>query len=238
MTTAQLSYHQIAFDLHHGDCSPNQARQRALQSFSVDSQDCSHKWLLYHQDVELAARDLLDCANRVIGEQQYTPCLKAGFFAALFSPHVHKLVTRIEGTRPGPDAFPCQFSGTCTRLASGIGGDRYDNCLSVHAAQWLDVPQGFDAASLLWMEAGAVLQALNDLSTGAVLEHGLYILAPNDPSPYRCSMCLKSMLGKGIVDVCRVSEENGRPVFHFAPIQASLNCLTILNLADMLEKKC
>ena len=231
MTTAQLSYHQIAFDLHHGDCSPNQARQRALQSFSVDSKDCSHKWLLYHQDVELAARDLLDCANRVIGEQQYTPCLKAGFFAALFSPHVHKLVTRIEGTRPGPDAFPCQFSGTCTRLASGIGGDRYDNCLSVHAAQWLDVPQGFDAASLLWMEAGAVM-------VEAWSGPAKYILAPNDPSPYRCSMCLKSMLGKGIVDVCRVSEENGKPVFHFAPIQASLNCLTILNLADMLEKSC
>lgn len=231
MTNSSTIYHQIAFDLHHGDCSPNQARQRAMQSFSVDSQDCSHKWLLYHQDVELAARDLLDCANRVIGEQQYTPCLKAGFFAALFSPHVHKLVTRIEGTRPGPDAFPCQFSGTCTPLASGIGGDRYDNCLSVHAAQWLDVPQGFDAASLLWMEAGAVL-----LDHGTEYEH--YALVPNDEAPYRCSMCLKSMLGKGIVDVCRVSEENGKPVFHFAPIQASLNCLTILNLADMLEKKC
>lgn len=198
----------------------------ALEAFRTQSAVCSHKWLLFHKDIELAACELLEPAKRVVQEQRYEPCLRAGFFAALFNPHTHKFVTRIEGTRPPCGAMLCQASRSCLRIDSGVYGDYYGNCPSVHATQWLDVPQGFDSGSLLWMEAGAVL-----------LDHGTeyerYVLAQNDEAPYRCSMCLKTMAGKGIVDVCRVSEVDGKVQLHFAPITSSLDCLVACNVADL-----
>jgi len=223
------SYDQIARDLFEANLTPEGARTCALHNFNHDSAACEHKWLLWHEEVKQAAELLLEPARRVVRNQCYEPCLKAGFFAALYSPHMHGLVTRIEGTRPAHGAMPCQFDRTCLRLASNVDGDRYDNCPSVHAAQWLDVPQGFDTASLLWMETGAVL-----VDHG--YEHCRYVLADSQ-GPYRCSMCLKSMSGKGIVDVCRVTEMDGKPSLHFAPVQATLGCLLVLNLANMLDEK-
>ena len=213
--------HGIMSSLLHGTTNPAGAKSLALDLFLHEANQCEYKWLLYHAELQIVADELLKPARRVVAEQEYKPCLKAGFFTALFSPHMHNLVTRIEGTRPPHNASNCRIGDTCLRQASGIGGDRYDNCLSVHAAQWLDVPQGFDPASLLWMEAGAVLV------------NGRYELASNQ-GPYRCSMCIKTMAGKGIVDVCQVGEIDGKAMLHFAPIETALSTLVICNTADML----
>lgn len=217
-----MTYSDLTTQLMSGAIEPHHARELALDLFQADSDACRHKWLLYHPELDIVADELLEPARRVVSVQRHEPCLKAGFFAALFSPHMHKLVTRIECTRPAHGSAKCMWGRECLRTVTDIQGDQYANCMSVHAAQWLDVPQGFDAASLLWME------------TGAVLVNGEYVLSGGEERPYRCSMCLKTMLGKGIVDVCRVGEKDGKPRLHFAPITSSLGALVVCNVADMI----
>jgi hypothetical protein len=111
-----------------------------------------------------------------------------------------------------------------------VEGDRYDNCPSVHAAQWLKEAEYDWPGTYLWMEAGAVL-----VDVGTETER--YVLAGGNDRPYRCSMCLKTMAGKGIMDVCRVGQDaEGQVTLHFAPVVATLDCLMVCNVAGMMAE--
>lgn len=232
-----MTYNEISQRLFDGSLCPEEAKCNALKTFDDDCQLATKRWAYHYPQIIEAANVLLKQASEVVRDDYYLPCLKAGFFAALFSYTGQKLVTDVENTRPPFPTFDCRLgewnrtTGTCTRVASGISGDRYDNCLSVHAAQWLEVPQGYHPHQLLWMEAGAVLH------------DGKYALA-NSPQAdplsrvYRCSMCLKTMAGKGIMDLCNVGMDNdGNVLLTIAPIADTLSTLVICNLADMMLSK-
>lgn len=225
-----MTYDDIADHLFSGYLSTISVKQEALSTYRDYCKQAAARWEPHRHEIEVAANTLLKQVGIVIDTNFYEPCLKAGFFASLFSAGTGHLVTKVERTRTPVGSFRCRLgctktTGTCTRVSTDIQGDRYDNCMSVHAAQWLDVPDGYDPASLLWMEAGAVL--LN----------GRYIVANCTNEPYRCSMCLKTMAGKGIVDLCMVGlDEHGSPALHFAPVVESLNTLIICNCADMLAE--
>ena len=226
-----MFYDAISKRLFLGAISPDQARHEAISEFNDQCLVAEKRWadcnLLPHAEKILAE------AVEVVEDNLYLPCARAGFFAALYSRATRQLVTEIERTRTPPGTFNCQFNSrnSCIRDRTGISGDRYDNCLSVHAAQWLKVPDDCRPSQVMWMEAGAV--------------RGLYVMelanSSDDPFSrvYRCSMCLKTMLGQGVVDLCSIGQDSeGKPRLQLAPIDATLNTLVIMNCADMLEKSC
>lgn len=223
-------YDELLADLLNGSVSPEDAQNLALDEFVRSQQEVAERWRPDGKILERAGERIIGHALDVIERGSYPPCRRAGFFAALFS---HEgLVTKISGNA-AVDGLPldCQFGGceTCMRDETGATGDRYDNCTSVHAAQWLNVPDKHFPWNLLWLEGGAVLT-----ENGYVLSRKRNSDVPYPSRMYRCSMCLKTMLGKGIRDLACVSlDEDGNVEFQFAPITVSLSTLMICNVAEM-----
>jgi hypothetical protein len=225
-------YDELMRGLLDGSISPIEAQDRALEEFVRSQAEVAERWTWDSDNLNAAGERIVQKALDVIEAGEYAPCRRAGFFAALYTPG--GLVTNIKGNAPA-DGLPldCHLGGceTCMRDETGATGDRYDNCTSVHAAQWLRVPEGRKPWDLLWVEGGAVLN-----------RDGTYSLSrkrnsPDVPYPsrmYRCSMCLKTMLGQGIEDLACVSlDEDGNVEFQFAPIKVSLSTLMICNVAEM-----
>ena len=231
-----MSYNEIARLLFDGKMCPVECKCAALNEFDRDCQRATKRWAYQRESITTCGRSLMDYAEDTVEMNYNSGCLKAGFFAALYSKTDECFADEIETTQCDFDAFDCRLgtrcdNGTCTRIETGIGGDRYDNCPSVHAAQWLRISERDKPSELLWLEAGAVFNGER------------YVLA-NGPSDnpfdrvYRCSMCLKTMLGKGVVDLCNVGlDKHGNVSLTIAPIAATLNTLVILNCADMLAEK-
>lgn len=227
---------EIAKSLFDGSICPEEAKANIMREYEIDCQRAVKRWAYQWDTIRLCGRRLMDYAEDTVEMNYNGGCLKAGFFAALYSKKDECFTDEIETTQCDFDAFDCRLgtrceNGTCTRIETGIGGDRYDNCPSIHAAQWLRIFDGDRPSDLLWMEAGAVFNGER------------YELA-NGPSDnpfdrvYRCSMCLKTMLGKGIVDLCNVGlDKYGNISITIAPIAATLNTLVLLNCADMLSAK-
>lgn len=227
-----MTYSEIAKASFDGSICPEEAKANAMREYERDCALAARDWSSWWERMSDAGEVLLRRAQEVVDECHYHPCMKAGFFAALFSQNTDSIVSGITHTSCAFNSFDCRIGPrTCTRIETGIGGDRYDNCPSIHAAQWLEVPPDCRPSQLLWMEAGAVFNGK------------CYELA-NGPSDnpfdrvYRCSMCLKTMLGKGVVDICNVGlDKHGNVSLTIAPIAATLNTLVIMNCADMLAEK-
>lgn len=227
-----MTYSEIAKALFDGSICPEEAKANAMREYERDCALAVKDWSSWWESLLDVGTVLLCRAEEAVDANHYHPCMKAGFFAALFSQNTDSIVSNITHTSCAFNSFDCRIGPrTCTRVATEINGDRYDNCPSIHAAQWLRAPDDYKPSGLLWMEAGAVFNGER------------YELA-NGPSDnpfdrvYRCSMCLKTMLGKGVVDLCNVGiDKHGNVSLTIAPIAATLNTLVILNCADMLAEK-
>lgn len=233
-----MNWSEINGKMFDGIITPLQAKHEARRLWEEECLLARKRWLPHEDAILKSAQRLLEHAQDIVDQDYYSGCVKAAFFAALFSSKEAGLVTEIEATQPPWDGFDCTM-GTgnqdggrrCTRTETSICGDRYDNCPSVHAAQWLRRPDGCHDWELLWLEAGAVI------NPSGYFELANADLRAEDPQPYRCSMCLKSVLGKGVGDLCNIGADgSGNAVIHFQPIPAALNYLIISNCADMLAE--
>ena len=234
-----MNWSEINGKLFDGILTPLQAKQEAYQLWEEECLLALKRWLPHKHDIMRSATDLLDYAQDVVERDYYSGCVKAAFFADFFSSKEGGLVTEIESTQPPWNGFDCTMgtgnrdSGRrCNRIETCICGDRYDNCPSVHAAQWLKRPVDCRDWELLWLEAGAVI------NPSGHFELANADISADKPKPYRCSMCLKSVLGQGVNDLCNIgADAEGNPVLHFQPITATLNYRIIANCADMLAER-
>ena len=80
-----MTYAEIMGRLFQGTICPEEAKCNALKEFHDDCSIATKRWADKHPEIVLAAEELLRHATGVVRDNYYTPCLKAGFFASLFS---------------------------------------------------------------------------------------------------------------------------------------------------------
>ena len=188
-----------------------------------------------------ACTPIYERIQRVIDEQDYEPCLRAGFFSAYYNMMYERLVTEVGQNAPH-ELVPldCRLTtrgkdGVCIRDLSGRSGDYYGNCPSLHAAEWLQVGSN-NPRHVLWIEGGATLN--NDHGkmyyVGTGKSHDVNAATGRVSARlYRCTMCLKHALGQGITQFAFLNYgHDAGPALVYGSVPHHLAAMTVINTAD------
>lgn len=189
-----------------------------------------------------ACAPICDRIQRVIEEQDYEPCLRAGFFSAYYHTIFGEIITPV-GQNASHYLVPldCRLTtkgkdGVCIRDLSKRSGDYYGNCPSLHAAEWLHLDRGVNPEHILWIEGGATLD--NDHGrmyyAGVSKSHDMDVVTGRlSGRLYRCTMCLKHALGQGITKFAFLNYGyDAGPSLFYGSVPDHLAAMTVCNTAD------
>lgn len=228
----------IKSDLIDGKETPEKTQQKVIEVIRESNNYLQEVYKEHIPYIKTNSDFLKYKIDTVISENYYSFCKKAGFFAYFYSTDDKKQITSIGHNHRTDGCVDCSVGENCLRMYrnSSDNHDYYGNCMSVHAVMGLPVVN-VNPESVIWIEGGAINV------------NGQFVSVQNNISStdykkiiYRCSMCLKSCLGKGVKTLALFNNDINKNLEEteiiFGKVEEHLSGLIICNLAqDIIDGK-